>query len=213
MDIQEKHKWYNAKFFKRVAPAYDYVEFIIAGLRKQVAQKITVQKAKILDMACGTGNQSIAFAKNGHSVIGVDLSPDMLKYAEKKIKPGYDVKFIRGDAAEIDFEDSVFDASSISLALHDMPEEIGIMILKEMKRTTKKDGQIIIIDYYTPSKRIGTKLGHLIAKIWESKYYDHFRHVGLEYYLDQANLKTKSKKAYLFNNFQIVECANEKTEN
>lgn len=210
MNIQEKHKWYNIKWFKRMAPFYDYVEVLVMGLREKVAQKIKRPDAKILDMACGTGNQSIAFAKKGFSTIGIDLSPDMLKYAKKKIKPEYDIKFINEDAVKINYTDSTFDVSSISFGLHDMPESIGIKVLEEIIRTTKKDGQIIIVDYFTPMKKISTCVGHLIVKIWEGKHYDYFRKVGLNHYLSKVNLKAISKEPYLLNNIQIVECINKK---
>lgn len=82
MDIKQKHVWYNIKWFKRMAPAYDFVEIFVAALRKKVAKRVHKQKAKILDMTCGTGNQSIAFANQNHSVVGVDLSPDMLHYLD-----------------------------------------------------------------------------------------------------------------------------------
>lgn len=202
MDINQSHQQYNAQFFKRFAPVYDHIEILMGRLRNKVANKITKPHAKILDVACGTGAQSIAFAKKGHSVIGIDLSEDMLKRAQNKIKPAYDLQFILGDAAKLDYPDNTFDASSVSLALHDMPEEIAVMILREMKRVVKSDGQIIIVDYNTPKNW----WGHKIVGLWESKYYDHFMKVGLGRYLDRAELTPISKDTYLLGNFQMVEC-------
>src|SRR3989338_8378475 len=101
MDIKQKHAWYNVKWFKRMASVYDFVEIFVASLRKKVAKKVKGEKVKILDMACGTGNQSIAFANLHHSVVGVDLSPDMLRYAKKKVKSSHDITFICGDATKI----------------------------------------------------------------------------------------------------------------
>ena len=210
MDIKKQHAWYNIKWFKRMAPVYDFVEIFVASLRKKVAKRIHKQKAKILDMACGTGNQSIAFANKNHSVVGVDLSPDMLRYAKKKVKSSHDITFVCGDATKISYPDAYFDVSSISFGLHDMPEEIGIMILREMIRTTKPDGQIIIVDYHKPKNKIIAWLGFRIAKLWESKYYDHFMRVGLNYYLDKVGLKAVGKEAHLLGNAQIVECTNKK---
>lgn len=174
MDIKEKHKWYNYRFFKKWAFIYDFIEIFIGYIRKKVTNKIKENNRKILDVACGTGNQSIDFAKNGFEVIGIDLSQDMLKYARKKIKPDYKIKLINGDATKVNHKNSFFDVSSISFGLHDMPEKIGIMILKEMIRTTKNNGQIIIVDYNIPKNKIISWFGFRIAKLWESKYYDHY---------------------------------------
>ncbi|MBI4438357.1 hypothetical protein HY640_00325 [Candidatus Woesearchaeota archaeon] len=67
------HEPYNTQFFRRVAPVYDFVEVFVSALRKRVAEKVRKSKAKVLDVACGTGNQSIAFANLNHRVIGIDL--------------------------------------------------------------------------------------------------------------------------------------------
>lgn len=186
------------------------LNFLLARLRTKVVKKIKKTDLKVLDMACGTGNQSIAFAKKGFEVIGIDLSLDMLKYARKKIKPKYQIEFIHGDATKIPFNDSTFDVSSVSFALHDMPEKIATMVLKEMIRTTKKNGQIIIVDYHTPKNKMIAWLGYKIPKRWESQYYDHFMNVGLNHYLKKVNLKPISKDTYLLGNFQIIECINNK---
>ncbi|MEK1828247.1 class I SAM-dependent methyltransferase [Priestia megaterium] len=38
----------------------------------------------MLDLACGTGELSVRFAQEGFSVVGVDLSDDMLMVAQEK---------------------------------------------------------------------------------------------------------------------------------
>jgi len=208
MKTKADYRWYNVNWFKRMAPIYDYIEFILGNLRKEVSKKVDKPYAKILDMACGTGNQSLAFAKEGFEVTGIDLSPDMLRYAKKKIKRPYKLKFICRDATKVFYKNSTFDISSISFGLHDMPEKIGIKILKEMKRVTKKKGKIIIVDYYTPKTGLSNFLGDKIVKIWETKNYDHFRKSGLDYYLKKTNLEQSSKESYLLGNIQIVVCKN-----
>lgn len=39
--------------------------------------------ARILDLACGSGRHAVAFAKKGHEVIGLDLSPQMIAAATR----------------------------------------------------------------------------------------------------------------------------------
>ena len=57
----------------------------------------------MLDLACGTGEFSNRFAKNGVSVIGVDISYDMLSVArEKTAEQGNDILYLCQDAAELD---------------------------------------------------------------------------------------------------------------
>ena len=208
--IVAQYQWYNVRWFKRMAPVYDWIEFLVASIRTRAAEVHLPKGSKILDMACGTGAQSIAFAKRGFSVVGVDLSPDMLARAKKKVRSEYDVNFICGDASKIDYPNSYFDLSSISFGLHDMPEEIGLAVLQEMKRTTKQNGKIVIVDYHVPENAFVAFIGNKIAKIWESKYYDHFLAVGLEDYLGKVGLKIENKEVRLWGNAQIAICINAK---
>lgn len=208
--IAEQHKRYNARLFKKMAPIYDYVEFFVSHIREEVARIDLPRGSKILDAACGTGAQSIAFAKKGFSVVGVDLSPDMLARAKKKIRKGYDATFLCQDASRIPYPDSYFDASSISFGLHDMPEEIGLAILKEMERTTKQNGKIVIVDYHKPQNPFSAFIGNKIAKIWESKYYDHFLRVSLRHYTDTVGLEIDSQETRFWGNVQIATLINRK---
>lgn len=209
-NIAKQHERYNIRLFKRMAPVYDYVEFFVSRIREEVARIDLPRGSKILDVACGTGTQSIAFAKRGLSVVGIDLSPDMLARAKKKIKKGYDATFLCHDASHIPYPDSYFDASSISFGLHDMPEEIGLAVLKEMRRATKQSGKIIIVDYHKPENPFSAFIGNKIAKIWESRYYDYFLRVGLRHYTDTVGLEMDSHEARFWGNVQIATLINEK---
>jgi len=205
-NLIKEHDYYNKNFFKRLAKIYDYAEFLISHIRKEVVAKVSDKNAKILDVACGTGNQSVAFAKKRFSVIGIDLSKDMLRLAKTKVKSEYNLNFIYRDAIKIPYKKSTFDVSTISFGLHDMPEEIAIKILKEMKRVTKDNGQTLIVDYHKPKNVIKRFVGKIICKIWESKYYDHYMKLGLENYLDKTKFKIVNKKLFLLDNIQLVEC-------
>jgi len=58
----------------------------------------SVQPARILDLACGTGEAALVFAAVGCAVTGVDQSAAMLNVARGKARDaGYDVAFIHGD--------------------------------------------------------------------------------------------------------------------
>ncbi len=62
----------------------------------------------LLDLACGTGGFSREFAKKGISVIGVDISEDMLAVAgEKNFDDGLDILYLCQDAAQLDLYGTV----------------------------------------------------------------------------------------------------------
>ncbi len=62
----------------------------------------------LLDLACGTGEFSLRLAKQGVSVIGVDISADMLSVArEKSAEQGVDVLYLCQDATSLDLYGTV----------------------------------------------------------------------------------------------------------
>lgn len=66
---------------------------------------------RLLDVACGTGNQSIPAAKAGASVTGLDLAPNLLEHARKRAhEEGLKIEFIEGDAEQLPHADASFDA-------------------------------------------------------------------------------------------------------
>ncbi len=62
----------------------------------------------LLDAACGTGSFSIEFAKRGISVIGADISQDMLSIAnEKKYEENLDILFLNSSLSQLDLYGTV----------------------------------------------------------------------------------------------------------
>jgi SAM-dependent methyltransferase len=75
--------------------------------------------ARLLDFGCGTGWTSCFFAKRGYEVVGVDISPLAIHYAEAaKNKMGLNnLKFLVGDFENISLKDS-FDCAVFYHSLH-----------------------------------------------------------------------------------------------
>lgn len=97
----------------------------------------------VLDIACGPGIYSRAFARtlNRGAVVGLDLSLPMLEYASSKAqrKGIENLRFIHGDAQDLPFPDNQFDAANCCGALHlfpDLPKA-----LSEVRRVLKPGGR------------------------------------------------------------------------
>ncbi|MFX0114928.1 MAG: class I SAM-dependent DNA methyltransferase, partial [Candidatus Hodarchaeota archaeon] len=66
-------------------------------------QPISKRNRFILDLCCGTGQLATHFLENGYSVLGIDLSEDMLSYARKNAAQYLEngqAEFRKGDATE-----------------------------------------------------------------------------------------------------------------
>jgi ubiquinone/menaquinone biosynthesis C-methylase UbiE len=90
---------------------------LIAGTQEaQIAAFLApIEGRRILDVGTGTGRAAIALARRGADVTGVDASAEMLEVARRRaaeagLGGGGRVRFVRGDAHQLDFPDRSFDA-------------------------------------------------------------------------------------------------------
>jgi ubiquinone/menaquinone biosynthesis C-methylase UbiE len=96
-----------------------------------VAQRLAI------DVACGTGVLSKAFADAGAHVTGVDASEGYLEGAHRR-RSHPNIIYELGDIRQMRFEDDSFDAAVSTLALDVLPEIE--QVVAEMKRVTKPGG-------------------------------------------------------------------------
>ncbi len=110
-------------------------------LRKKIFNNYFVkEKAKCLDLGCGTGRTTYFLKKKGLNVLGTDIVPAMIK-AAKKLYPG--IKFKVVNAVNLsEFKDESFDYVLFSCIGLDyiFPESKRRRCLKEVYRVLKKGG-------------------------------------------------------------------------
>lgn len=76
-------------FGEKYAGVYDalYIEkdykAEAAFVLSRIGKLVSARNARILDLGCGTGQHAMEFAKAGMAVTGIDMSPTMLRIAEK----------------------------------------------------------------------------------------------------------------------------------
>jgi len=155
----------------------------------------------VLDVGCGTGTNLELYFKAGCKVFGVDLSPSMLKVAQRKLGHGVDLR--QGDASQMPYPDNQFDLVIAFLTLHEMPGKIRPKVMNEMVRIMKPDGRILLIDHHPGPIRFPMgwwrKTSSLFFEIFAGR--EHFRNYrdflaqkGLPALIASKNLKVESKK-------------------
>lgn len=76
----------------------------------EIQKYLPQRKLKILDVGCGSGFFTILLGKQGHEVLGTDLTSDMIEKSRELAKEeGVDCKFEIMDAENLDFPDETFD--------------------------------------------------------------------------------------------------------
>lgn len=111
----------------------------------------------ILDIACGTGDFSVAIARKmkksgtlGH-VTGLDLSEGMIKVMDSKIEAlglGDMVSTCLGDGENLPYPDGSFDRVTIAFGIRNFEDRLKG--LKEMCRVLNSGGRLIVLELSVP---------------------------------------------------------------
>jgi phosphatidylethanolamine/phosphatidyl-N-methylethanolamine N-methyltransferase len=136
--------------YRRLSPLYDLLEGAIFHDGRQLAVSMvnTRPGQRVLDVGVGTG-LSLPLYRRDSWVIGIDLSPDMLDRARRRVrrKRLHHVKaLVEMDAQRLGFADHSFDAV---LAMHItsvVPDPLKL--LTEMKRVCVPGGDIVIVNHF-----------------------------------------------------------------
>lgn len=163
-----------AEMFDRLACRYDFMNrFLSAGIdvkwRKKAIKKLIGDNPKqILDVATGTADMAILACKllNPDKITGIDISPEMLKIASKKVeKEGLEqkVQLHQGDSETINYSENTFDAVMVAFGVRNFENlEKG---LKEMRRVLKPGGMVLILEFSKPRWRAVRSLYNLHMNI------------------------------------------------
>lgn len=108
----------------------------------------------VLDMACGTGDLTQAFARTHASrVVGGDFTPQMLELARQKqdqLPPELKAKiqYVAADAMALQFPAASFDVLSIAYGIRNVADPTAA--LAEFARVLKPGGRLVILEFDTP---------------------------------------------------------------
>jgi len=146
----------------------------------------------LLDLACGTGSLSLAFAAKGYDVIGVDASPEMLSVAmEKKVEQEQDVLFLCQDMCKLDLYGTV-DVTVCALdSLNHLPRKEQVQAAFRGVSLFTAPGGLFVFDVNSPYKQRRV-LGNNtfvydcdeVYCVWQNSY-DPARdrvHIGLDFF-------------------------------
>ena len=130
------------------APIYSRESFMVDylfGLKKLRSFLMQNAAGKILDVACGTG-ENFTFFRAEDDITAVDLSPGMLSLArDRATRLGLRINFLVMDAEELEFPDGCFDVVLSALSTCTFPDPIAA--LQEMKRVVRKEGRILLLEH------------------------------------------------------------------
>lgn len=175
MNCPENVKPYNdteakgkqvGEMFDSIAPAYDFMNTAMTGglhrcwrdkALSMAARRLAPSlPAKVLDVACGTGDVSFRLHHlfPGADITGLDLSAGMLRVADAKLRKMDSaararIRFVEGDSLALPFPDDAFDLVTVAYGVRNFERlEDGY---REMRRVLRPGGVLCVVELSEPA--------------------------------------------------------------
>jgi len=149
------------RMFAAIAKSYDLNNRVHSLWQDQAWRRFAVRWSglkptdAVLDVACGTGDLSEAFARAGAaSVIGLDFTYEMLEVAGHKAgtRPANwntaRIAYIQGDAQELPIADASVDVVSIAFGIRNVLEPSRAAL--EFRRVLRPGGRLVVLEFAEP---------------------------------------------------------------
>lgn len=108
--------------YDRIGRTYDVARRADPEIVERLVRLIGLTPgAAYLDLACGSGNYTVALASRGATMYGLDQSLTMLAAAQRKTSR---VGWCQGDAEQLPFRDRSFAGAVCTLAIHHMRDRM-----------------------------------------------------------------------------------------
>ena len=148
--------------FNDIAPSYDRLNHLMSlGIdniwrKKALKEIVDGTQQQILDVACGTGDSTIAIAKAmepGGRVTGIDISAGMMEPLMRKAahEGVHDrIKLLQADALQMPFEADSFHRVTCAFGIRNFEDRKKG--LAEFLRVLKPGGRAVILELGIPDK-------------------------------------------------------------
>lgn len=204
----DRKQQFVTPMFDIIAPRYDAFTRLFSfgmdvgwkreALNAAVTSANGLRQVQTLDLACGTGDFTIALARalSQATVVGLDASPRMIDQANQRVQDSAMEDSIRsrvqvrvGDMMAIDVADSSVDIVMAGYGVRNVPDPRGAV--REMARVMKPGGTLVTLDFYRPQFALWRRLllgyltiaGNAVGWLWHrdpvvygyiSRSIDHF---------------------------------------
>jgi demethylmenaquinone methyltransferase / 2-methoxy-6-polyprenyl-1,4-benzoquinol methylase len=211
--------------FNELAPSYDCLNRLFSlgmdiGWRKQLVAAVTHQSpAKILDLACGSGDITSMLRESmpKAQIVGLDFSRPLLAQAKSRGLP----ELAEADALRLPFANDSFDAVTIAFGLRNFSDRSAG--LKEIARILKPGGVFGLLEFSPPPMpwklfwnlylhRLMPLVAQLVAKQGDSFRYlaqsiaDFPSPSALNHELSSAGLKLLFSRSFSARLVQLTVC-------
>ena len=132
--------------YHQLAFTYDAVAWLVSLGQWKTWGRTALSRVhgrRVLELGHGPGHLLIALARSGRAPIGIDLSPDMIRIAQRRIRrERVDVPQVRCRVQALPFRSGAFDS-----AVATFPTEyiVDPATVQEVRRVTNDQGRLVIV--------------------------------------------------------------------
>jgi len=188
--------WYDGWFYANIIDRLSGKPF------SKVIKSMINPNDSVIDIGCGTGSLVLNIADHCDRVIGLDISPKMIRYANKakKKSPHSRVEFrlIDRNADLSAIFDQPFDCAIAKMVLHETRPEIRNRLIENIKKIS---GYAILTDWIYPQP--GGIPGIMTKMIEYTAGKEHYRNFlnwcslgGLDGFLETHRFKIVAEKLF-----------------
>ncbi|GER71887.1 SAM-dependent methyltransferase [Weizmannia acidilactici] len=178
------------KKYNRISKIYDVMDRMIKEeWREDLLESV---HGTVLEVGVGTG-ANLEYYPNNVDLIGIDFSPGMLKYAEKKAADHSfrSVRLKEMDVQQLAFPDNTFDyivSTCVFCSVYD-----PVRGMKEMRRVCKPNGKILFLEHMRSENPVVGKIMDVINPLTVSLWGANINRRTVENIL-KAGLKIDEQK-------------------
>ena len=158
---QEASRWVRG-MFGRVAHHYDLANHLLSANIDRLWRARTVARvrdilrrpgARVMDLACGTGDLLVALERDAHrALLGSDFCHPMLAGAKSKLaRLGLKSTLVEADALALPLPDASLDLITIAFGFRNLANYAAG--LKEMRRVLRPGGAVAILEFTQPPNK------------------------------------------------------------
>jgi phosphatidylethanolamine/phosphatidyl-N-methylethanolamine N-methyltransferase len=133
--------------YARWAPVYEFIATPTVPARKIAAKRVNAIGGRFLEAGVGSGSALPLYGPNV-SLVGVDLSHDMLKIARERVAKGLTnvEAIVEMDLMRLAFPDASFDGVVCMFTITAVPDAAQVM--REFARVTRPGGTVMIASHF-----------------------------------------------------------------
>lgn len=150
---------YVRRMFDTIVARYDLMNRLMsagqdeAWRRRAAREAVTPPAGRILDVAAGTADLTLALARQHPSarIYALDFSLGMLERGIAKVREqgaGERIRFLAGDALALPFADNSFDAVTSGFLMRNVTDIVRAFA--EMRRVVRPGGRVVCLEISKP---------------------------------------------------------------